>query len=835
MKKISRFISLAVIISLISVPGNFAFAEDLHGQEKEKDKKQIVENSDSSLNQNEKPQNETGNTGDDKTSEADKNGSDESKEKSKEGSVLPGDTDGSSTIKKSRSRTEDSKKAKVKGVKKKKKEIVPVTPKTNNFSNIVNGQFMPNKFSAVSKGNKVKIRLLHITVNNRYVMATIHFVGKKWTRLDTNGKIYKGSVKRILKRGSTETEIVTSYEIPLRLNAENRLIAYDISGDKNIKNEITLKASMQNSKKLSDGIYKVKSDTDRIMFNMAPRESEVKYSALEVKNGRMFATISLTGTGYDYLFPGTTEQAKTAPKSKWVKGILKNGYLTYRIPVSLLDTKLIVSAHSRRNGEKNKAEKTKKYQEWFQHTVIFYSKGAKKTKTIKTPKKKTNKKHKRRNNKKIRNNGRKDRLSKHKPDSNKSTPVIDNSSKLKDGVYIPDSSSWSGGSGRLKYIKCTKVTITNGKAYGTVVFSSSYYDSLKANGQIFRKKGSGLSTFVIPIKLNANNTIIGRTTKMSQPHWIKYNLYVALSANSKGKKIEKEKKKATKESKFKMVTKAPAITGLKYKSTTKIKYAKYFKIFNYNHGVKLVAVDISKDTTLRTLYSKNVKKNNKNDNHVKYDEEGKAVAKSQHEITEALYHNNIINYLIVPKKFDLPAGLDKDYIIIRTPNKKTYVASDEALTFLDKIGATSPLKFIGIDSAKNITSNAIRKAYKNKKIKYGGSYKKPSYKKLILGKITLSILPSDMLPLDKKRKSGFFSCGEKNQKDNAELQRKQLEQTERRMTTLNISVIIDRSCHEKSKLAKAEWIKLYGAIYNKDKQAKKIFDKQVKKEKSHEK
>lgn len=119
MKKISRFISLAVIISLISVPGNFAFAEDLHGQEK--DKKQIVENSDSSLNQNEKPQNETGNTGDDKTSEADKNGSDESKEKSKESSVLPGDTDGSSTIKKSRSRTEDSKKAKIKGVKKKKK------------------------------------------------------------------------------------------------------------------------------------------------------------------------------------------------------------------------------------------------------------------------------------------------------------------------------------------------------------------------------------------------------------------------------------------------------------------------------------------------------------------------------------------------------------------------------------------------------------------------------------------------------------------------------------------------------------------------------------------
>lgn len=821
MRKFSKFISLAVILCLISVPGNFVFAEGAPESEITKDM-QTIGNESSSSKRDDNVQEEAENNTENSEKSSGENSLDETSEKGQNGNSSQRKANSSSKSEKAQEKeARVSQNSKLKKVQ--KKSIIPETPKTDNTADIVDGQFMPDKFSAISKGNKVQVKLLHITVRDNRVTASIYLMGKKWTKLDTNGKIYKGSVKNILKRGSTKTETVTAYEIPLKLNAYNRLIAYDTSNTGNVKNEITLRASMRTSNKLSNGIYKVRSATDEIMFYMVPKDASVKYSALEVKNGKMFATVTLSGTGYDYLFAGTAEQAKTAPKSKWSKAIKKNGYLTYKIPVSLLDTNIIVSAHSKRNGDRNKAEKTDKYQEWFQHTAIFYSKGAKKTKSVKTPNKKPHKKI----NKKIKNNNKKkDRLSRYKDDSSKSTVAVNNSVKLKDGVYTPDSSSWSGGSGRLQYIKCTKVTITGGKSYGTVVFSSSSYDSLKANGQVYSRKGGGLSTFVIPIKLNANNTIIGRTTKMSQPHWIKYNLYVALSAGSKGKSIEKNKQKAVKESKLKITSKAPAITGLKYKSTTKIKHAKYFKIFNYNHGVKLVAVDISGDTSLRDLYTKNAKKNNKIDNNVEYDEEGKAIAKSQHEITEALYRNNVVNYLLVPKDFDLPAGLDKDYIIIRIPNKKAYVASDEALTFMDKIGATSPLKFIGINSKKKISSVAVRNAYKKKKIKYAGTYKKISYRKLILGKITLSVLPSSVLPV-KNKKTEMFSDREKNQAEN---QRKQLEQIERRMTTLNISLIIDRSCHEKSKLAKAEWIKLYGAIYNREKQAKIIFDKQVKKE-----
>ena len=40
---------------------------------------------------------------------------------------------------------------------------------------------------------------------------------------------------------------------------------------------------------------------------------------------------------------------------------------------------------------------------------------------------------------------------------------------------------------------------------------------------------------------------------------------------------------------------------------------------------------------------------------------------------EQLYMGNVIKYLIVPEDADVPAGLDKDVILIRKPVEKTYV------------------------------------------------------------------------------------------------------------------------------------------------------------------
>ena len=584
------------------------------------------------------------------------------------------------------------------------------------------------------------------------------------------------------------------------------------------------------TKDLKAGTWKVKSDTDNRMFYLYPKTG-TKYSTLTVKGEgskkTMTATVTLTGEGYDYLYMGTALEAAKAPKNQWIKAKVVNGYYTYTLPVSALDKNLTVSAHS------------KKKNRWFEHTIIFYSSGAKAVSsgtstTVPKTKKKKDKYATSGKQTKFKKSKKKDKVSKYKDDSQKSTGAVNNRTALKDGVYTPDSFSWSGGSGRLAYIKCRKITVTGGKAYATIVFGSSSYDRLKANGKVYSKSGGGLSTFVIPVKLNANNTIIGRTTAMSQPHWIRYTIYVKKAVSAKAaKKARAEAKKAAKDaqkSKLSLSKSAPKITGLKYKSTVKNKYAKYFRIFRYNHGVSLLSIDISKNTALYEEYTKNAKRFAKEDGKVEYDEEGKPVARSQHEITEALYKNNVVSYLLVPEKFDVPAGLDKQYIIVRIPAEKSYVASNSALSFLDAMDAVDGIRLTGVTPEK-VTASGVAKAIKQKHIAYAGTPESPRYSTIIRKKTRLAVLPGSLIPKEISTKETLLNKDKiAKQKKQAETDQKKLETLESRFTALDIPVILDRSQQEKSRLGKKEWIRAYGEIYGSAKKSQKIFEKEVKTE-----
>ena len=83
---------------------------------------------------------------------------------------------------------------------------------------------------------------------------------------------------------------------------------------------------------------------------------------LTSKNGKMTAVLTLSGTGYDYLYVGTSEQAAKADSSKWVPySVNANGKYTYEIPVTSLDKGLAVAAFSHRT------------QSWFDRTLTFES------------------------------------------------------------------------------------------------------------------------------------------------------------------------------------------------------------------------------------------------------------------------------------------------------------------------------------------------------------------------------------------------------------------------------------------------------------------------------
>ena len=73
--------------------------------------------------------------------------------------------------------------------------------------------------------------------------------------------------------------------------------------------------------------------------------------------------------------------------------------------------------------------------------------------------------------------------------------------------------------------------VADGKAAATIVFSSSKYGYVKANGEQYNvlsadEKGS---RFEFPVDLNVENTIIGMTTAMEEAHEIEYKITITLA------------------------------------------------------------------------------------------------------------------------------------------------------------------------------------------------------------------------------------------------------------------------------------------------------------------
>lgn len=535
---------------------------------------------------------------------------------------------------------------------------------------------------------------------------------------------------------------------------------------------------------VSDGSYKANVTSSSSMF-------KVTDCILTSKNGEMTAKITLSGTGYDYLYVGTSTEAALADKSKWIPYVVdKNGMYTYTIPVSLLDTGISVAAFSH------------KKQIWYDRTLTFASAGMKNLNNSNSTNGTTgNNGNTNQGNNTSQNtnfgtgttsgntgtNQTPDKESKYEADLNGGTARVNSATTLADGVYTPDKFSWSGGTGKVS-ISCTKITVTGGQAYATIVFSSGSYGYVKANGNTYYPTATGsTSTFVIPVELNKNNTIIGMTTKMSTAHEISYSIFIYLSAAAKadGTTVSGE----TNLSADTLDEKAPEIMGLSYQSETKVEHAKYFKIYHYDQGITLLEIDQRKDEDTKETKTKDTK-----------EDTDSGLTPAQEEQL-ALYKAKIVRYLIVPEDAEIPAGLDKEMIVIQKPKKSAYVGSEEVLGILDKLNATDQITSVGVKQ-KNCKVEGIAKAMKAKKIIYAGTYKKPENKKLMKSKCDLAILSNKILPDEKNEK-----------KMSVEDQQKRYEELAEKFVLLDVPMIVDRSADEKKNDAKVEWSKVYEAIF----------------------
>lgn len=643
---------------------------------------------------------------------------------------------------------------------------------------------------------------------------------------------------------------------------------------------------------VANGIYSMDVTSSSSMFKVVD-------CILTAKDGKMSAVLTLSGTGYGYLYMGTKEEAASADQSSWIPyQVNEEGKYTYTVPVEALDKEIAVAAYSIKKGI------------WYDRTLTFQSETMKKIADLNstdsnnkgdsgntgnngntgnsgTTGGSNNTGNTGTNNsafpggsvpgtnsgKTDGNDGKADNVSKYESDTSGSTSHVNSGTTLKDGVYTPDRFTWSGGTGKVQ-ITCNKVTIQNGQAYATLVFSSDHYQYVKANGnKYYTTKGGGSATAVIPVALNQNNKIIGMTDKMSVAHEIEYTIFIYLAAANGGTSANGTD--ASTSNNQKLDEQAPEIIGLEYQSETKLDYAEYFKIYHYDQGIVLLEIDMTKDTArdpekaedkkseadnsdseksskkkvasvtinrsedAKSADTKKSDTDSKSDASVEESAASDNNGTSEQDLAAELYKGNVVKYLIVPEDVEVPVGLEQDMIIVKKPTDHTYAESDEILNMMKDLDLLDNVAAVGMKSKDCTVSEIadkmkVKDGEKNAEVAYAGTADKLKLKNLVKSEVNLALFTGDILPGAKSEETEVEAkdTDKKDSKDTEETltleeQTEQFEELTEKLATLGIPVLVDRSSEEKTELGKQEWIKVYGVLYGCEELTNEKFDAAV--------
>lgn len=233
-------------------------------------------------------------------------------------------------------------------------------------------------------------------------------------------------------------------------------------------------------KDIKSGVYDITVKSSSPMFKIVS-------CSLQVEDGEMKATMTMSGTGYLKLFMGTGEEAVTATEESFIPFVEnEQGEHTFTVPVEALDKGINCAAYS--------AKKEK----WYDRVLVFCA----------------------------------DSLPQDALEEGTIATV--ESLGLEDGNYTVDV-TLEGGSGRASVESPAKLKIEGGKAYATIIFSSPNYDYMMVDGEKYLPVNTeGNSTFEIPVSgFDWKMAVSADTTAMSTPHEIEYTLYFDSSTINK--------------------------------------------------------------------------------------------------------------------------------------------------------------------------------------------------------------------------------------------------------------------------------------------------------------
>lgn len=152
--------------------------------------------------------------------------------------------------------------------------------------------------------------------------------------------------------------------------------------------------------------------------------------------------------------------------------------------------------------------------------------------------------------------------------------------------------------------------------------------------------------------------------------------------------------------------------------------------------------------------------------------------------------------LVVPEGMSVPADAPDGAIVLKQPINNILVSSTPVTSLINAIGKLDAISLTTYD-VDSWHIEDVKTALNNGTLKYIGEYKAPDYEKITAEGTTFSFF-STMLTDDV---------------------REQLQK-------IGVSIVLDQSAQEEHPLARVEWVKLYGALFDCEEKAEEVFNTQ---------